>query len=91
MEDKVSLKFYLYMIETPKNLRMVSELRHVLKERFDDKFSLEVIDILNNPEIAEEQNIFATPTLIKKAPLPSKRIIGDFTSGEKVLRALKLI
>ena len=91
MANKILLRFYLYMIETPQNVRMVSEMKHILEEKLGDKFVLEVIDVLSDPEIAEKQNIFATPTLIKDAPPPPKRIMGDFSSGEKVLRALELI
>ena len=91
MTDKVSLKFYLYMVETPQNIRMVSELRRILEERFGDQYLLEVIDVLNEPERAEKQNIFATPTLVKTIPLPLKRIIGDFSNGERILRLMDLI
>lgn len=90
MADKLYLKIYLYMVGADENVRMVSELRRILEEKYAGHYLLEVIDILNEPEIAEEQNIFATPTLVKTEPPPPKRIIGDFSSGEKVLKALGL-
>jgi len=88
MAENIVIKFYLYMVESPKNVQMVAELKRVLDGKYKDGYTLEVIDILNNPDLAEKNNIMATPTLVKSEPLPSKRLVGDFSNGEKIIDLL---
>jgi circadian clock protein KaiB len=54
------------------------------------RYELEVVDIYQNPALAEEEQIIATPTLVKQLPLPLRRIIGDFSDREHVLLGLDL-
>jgi circadian clock protein KaiB len=54
------------------------------------EYQLEVIDVLANPQIAEDEKILATPTLIKQLPPPLRRVIGDLSDKEKVLLGLEL-
>lgn len=70
--------------------RAVSNLRRLEEVGFPGEGEIEVIDVLRNPELAEEFKIIATPTLIRIRPEPEKRIIGDLGDEELVLRALDL-
>ena len=54
------------------------------------QWNVEVIDVLVNPELAEQRRILATPTLVKEEPLPSRRVIGDLHDEERVFTALSL-
>lgn len=55
------------------------------------RFKIEVIDILEHPELAENEKILATPTVIKELPPPMRRVIGDLSNAEKVLIGLDLL
>jgi circadian clock protein KaiB len=68
----------------------VSNLKRICEEYLEGKYELEVIDLYKNPLLAKEEQIIAAPTLIKKLPLPFKRIIGDMSNQEKVLMGLDL-
>jgi circadian clock protein KaiB len=68
----------------------VANLRRLCDEHFAGDCDLDVIDVLQRPELAEEQRIFATPTLVKESPVPSRRVIGDLTEIRKVLSGLDL-
>ncbi len=56
-----------------------------MESTFDGHYNLEVIDIIENLEMAEKDNILATPTLVKSSPPPERRIIGDLSDRKKVL------
>ena len=89
---KVKVKLKLYITgHTPRSDKATQNLKKISKEQFDDKFEIEVIDVLKNPQLAEEEKILATPTLIKKIPFPIRRIIGDLSNTEKVLLGLDLL
>lgn len=68
----------------------VSNLKHILDDKIEDQYDLEIIFVTKTPELAEIADVICTPTLIKETPLPSKRIIGHFMDKEKVLNALEL-
>ena len=85
-------KLYLYMSgETPPSVAGAYNLRVLLDKELKGQYSLEVINVLDNPQRAEEDNILATPTLVKASPPPEKRVVGDLSDEEKVLTALGLI
>ena len=67
---------------------IIETLRGFLTERFNDQHSLEIVDVLEAPQRAGEDMIFATPTLVKNAPLPIHKIIGDFRSKEALFPVL---
>lgn len=83
------LKLYITG-QTPNSERAVANLRRICDEHFSGDCELSVIDVLERPEVAEEQRIFATPTLVKEVPAPSRRVIGDLTEISKVLSSLDL-
>ena len=85
-------EFRLYVVgRTPESLMVTDELVKLLEDALDSDCSLEVIDVIENPELAEKAKILATPTLVKVAPEPVKRIIGDLSDKETILPALGLI
>jgi circadian clock protein KaiB len=60
------------------------------EEHLKDQYELEVIDIYQQPELAKAEQLIAAPTLIKKLPLPLRRLIGDMSQSERILVALPL-
>jgi len=81
--------FLLYITgRRQKTLELIEVLRGFLSERFKDQYSLEIIDVLEDPRRAEEDMILATPTLVKSAPLPIKKIIGDFRNSQDLFAVL---
>jgi circadian clock protein KaiB len=76
---------------TPRSARAVKNLRAICDEHLEGRYDLEVIDIYQQPVLAKGEQIVAAPTLIKKLPLPMRRIIGDMSNRERVLLALHLV
>ena len=76
---------------TPNSVRALNTLREILESEFKGVYALKVIDVLKNPQLAEEDKILATPTLAKILPPPVRRIIGDLSDREKVLIGLDLL
>ena len=68
----------------------ISNLRRICEQELEGQFDLEIIDVLEFPELAEDEKILATPTLIKSLPLPLRRVIGDLSNTEKVLLGLEV-
>ena len=76
---------------TPNSMRALKTLRNILETEFRGIYALRVIDVLKNPQLAEEDKILATPTLAKILPPPVRRIIGDLSDRERVLIGLDLL
>lgn len=76
---------------TPNSMRALKTLRNILETEFLGVYALKVIDVLKNPQLAEEDKILATPTLAKILPPPVRRIIGDLSDRERVLIGLDLL
>jgi circadian clock protein KaiB len=76
---------------TSRSSRAVSNLRAICDEYLEGRYDLEVIDIYQQPVLTKGEQIIAAPTLIKKLPLPIRRIIGDMSNRERVLLGLDLI
>ncbi|GAL95124.1 circadian oscillation regulator KaiB [Microcystis aeruginosa NIES-44] len=72
-------------------MRALKTLKNILEEEFQGVYALKVIDVLKNPQLAEEDKILATPTLAKVLPPPVRKIIGDLSDREKVLIGLDLL
>ena len=84
MGKKYVLKLYV-LGETANSKKAIRNIKEIFKDELKEAYSLEVIDILKNPQLAEEDKILAVPTLIKVLPAPVRRIIGDLSEKEKVL------
>lgn len=76
---------------TPNSVRALKTLKDILEEEFQGVYALKVIDVLKNPQLAEEDKILATPTLSKILPPPVRKIIGDLSDREKVLIGLDIL
>ena len=76
---------------TPNSMRALNTLREILDNEFKGVYALKVIDVLKQPQLAEEDKILATPTLAKILPPPVRKIIGDLSDREKVLIGLDLL
>ena len=76
--------------QTTKSIAAFANLKQICEEHLKGKYSIEVIDLLKNPQLAKGDQIVAIPTLVRKLPEPFKRIIGDLANTERVLVGLDL-
>jgi len=76
--------------QTLKSQAAIANLRRICEEQLAGEYELIIIDVLEQPQLAEDDRILATPALVKQMPLPSRRIIGDLSDKEKVLLGLDL-
>jgi len=90
MSKKYLLKLFVTG-QTPRSELAIENLRRICEEEFSNEYELIVVDILKRPQLAEDEKILATPTVIKELPLPIRRIIGDLSDREKVLLGLDLV
>jgi circadian clock protein KaiB len=77
--------------QTPKSLAALTNLKKISEEHLKGRYEIEVVDLLVNPRLAKDHQIFAVPTLVRKLPEPIKKIIGDLSNTERVLVGLDLI
>ena len=75
---------------TPKAVAALANLKSLCEEHLKGRYTIEVIDLLKDPQLAEGDQILATPTLVRALPTPIKRIIGNLASSERVLVGLDL-
>jgi circadian clock protein KaiB len=75
---------------TPRSARAISNIRQICDVHLKGRYDLEVVDISQHPMLAEGEQIIATPTLIKKLPLPLRRFIGDMSQSERIVLGLDL-
>jgi circadian clock protein KaiB len=81
--------FRLYVTgASPNSLRAIANTKELCEEHFNDNYELEIIDVHQQPSVARKENIIALPLLIKKHPLPEKRLIGDMSDMERVLKSI---
>jgi circadian clock protein KaiB len=76
--------------QTPRSQRAIANLRSLCDQELKGRYELTVIDVLEHPQLAEDQKILATPTVIRELPPPIRRIIGDLSDSERVLLGLDL-
>jgi len=88
-ELKWELRLYIAG-QTPKSVFALNNITKYCKEHMDGQYTIEAIDLLVNPQLAEGDQIFATPTLVRKVPEPIRKIIGDLSNEEKVLVGLNI-
>ena len=88
-KDKYVLRLYVTG-STNRSFSAISNLKKICEEYLEGRYELEVIDLYQKPGLAKGDQIIAAPTLIKKLPLPFRRIIGDMSNKEKVLVGLDL-
>ena len=76
--------------QTPKCMRAFTNLKRLCEEHLADRYRIEIIDLLQNPQLARGDQILAVPTLVRQLPEPVKKIIGDLSNTERVLVGLDL-
>ena len=82
----------LYIIgKTGRSENTVNHLNEIFRDEWAEEYSLEVIDVIENPDLAEQDRIFVTPTLIKVSPEPAQRIVGDLRRKDLLLPGLGLV
>ena len=89
-KDKWILRLYVAG-KTPKALTAFTNLKKICEEQLNGKYSIEVIDLLINPQLGVEDQILALHTLVRKLPVPVRKIIGDLSDTERVLVGLDLL
>jgi circadian clock protein KaiB len=83
------LKLYITG-HSPRSEHAILNMKRICEEELADGYELIIIDVLEHPQLAEDERVLATPTLIKALPPPLRRIIGDLSDTEKVLFGLDL-
>lgn len=76
--------------KTARSERAIDNLRRICHEELQDQYEMEIVDVLENPQLAEDEKILATPTLVKRLPPPLRRLIGDLSDTEKVVLGLDI-
>ena len=76
--------------QTPKSIKALENIKKYAEEYLAGKYSIEIIDLLKNPQLAEGDQILAVPTLVRKFPEPIRKIIGDLSNEERVLVGLNI-
>ena len=88
-KEKYLLRLYVTGT-TPQSIRAITNIKRICEEHLKGRYVLEVIDLYQQPELAQREQIIAAPTLIKKLPAPLRRIIGDMSSLDRVLAGLDI-
>lgn len=88
-EFKWQLKLYIAG-NTPKSVTAINNLKKYCEAHLKDQYQIEVVDLLVHPQLAEGDQILAVPTLVRKVPVPIRKIIGDLSNEEKVLVGLDI-
>ncbi len=87
--DMWNLRLYVAG-QTPRAMAALDNLKRICEEHLAGKYTIEVIDLLRNPQLARGDQILAVPTLVRKLPEPVRKIIGDLSNEERVLVGLDL-
>ena len=90
MEKKFILRLYVAG-QTQKSITAFSNLKDICEKHLKGKYTIEVIDLKENPQLAKDDQILALPTLVKRLPPPVKKIIGDLSNTERVLVGLDIV
>ena len=94
METEANKKWNLRLYvagQTPKSVTALANLKRICDEHMNGEYSVEVIDLMENPQLARRDQIVAIPTLVRELPSPLKRIIGDLSNTERVLVGLDVV
>ena len=90
-EEGGSYVLRLYVAgKSPKSVNAIANIKKICEENLQGRYELEVIDLYQQPQLAQGEQIIALPTLIRKLPPPLRRIIGDMSNTERVLVGLDI-
>jgi circadian clock protein KaiB len=87
--DRWILRLYVAG-QTPKCVTAFKNLKRICEDQLKGRYSIEVIDLLQNPQLSREHQILAIPTLVRKLPVPVRKIIGDLSDTERVVVGLDI-
>ena len=88
-KDKAAWALRLYVAgQTPKSVAALTNLKRLCESHLAGRYKIEIVDLLKNPRLAAGDQILAVPTLVRKLPVPIKKIIGDLSNEERVLVGL---
>ncbi len=76
--------------QTPKSILALANLKQICEDHLQGRYEIEVIDLMENPQLAQGDQILALPTLVRRLPEPIKKIIGDLSNTDRVLVGLDL-
>jgi circadian clock protein KaiB len=76
--------------QTPRSIAAFGNLKRICEEHLPGQYQIEVIDLIENPQLAQGDQIFAVPTLVRRLPEPVRKIIGDLSNSERVLVGLDI-
>jgi circadian clock protein KaiB len=83
--------FKLYVAgHTPRSVTAIANLKALCEEHLPGRYKIEIIDLIERPELARSDQVVAIPTLVRKLPVPIRRIIGDLSNTERVLVGLQV-
>ena len=85
-------KFKLYIVkDNPSSRILIEQIKYVFQNILKDGYYIDIVDILEHPELAVKDKVIASPTLIKEFPYPQKRLIGQFNDKKKLTSGLNLL
>jgi circadian clock protein KaiB len=93
LEESKSARYVLRLYvsgTTPRSLAAIEAVHNLCEEHLAGRFEIEVVDVYQRPELARANQIIAAPTLVKELPPPLRKLIGDLTDVERVLRGLDI-
>jgi circadian clock protein KaiB len=88
-QERWELRLYVAG-QTARSLTAFANLKRICEEHLEGRYSIEVIDIVERPQLAKDEQIFALPTLIRRLPSPMRKIVGDLSNAESALVGLQL-
>jgi circadian clock protein KaiB len=88
-DDSWNLRLYV-VGQTPKSVAAIANLKKFCADHLDDRYTIEIIDVAADPKIARRDEIVAIPTLVRKLPVPMRKIIGDLSNTDRVLVSFDL-
>ena len=89
VKEGYSLRLYVAG-QTPRSIAAIANLKRICAQHLAGEYKIEIVDLMENPALAQRHQIVAIPTLIRELPEPIKRIIGDLSNEEKVLVGLDI-
>ena len=75
---------------SPKCLRAIENLRRACEEHLAGRYTIEIVDLLENPRRAADDQILAVPTVVRRLPAPIRKVVGDLSDGDRFLVGLEL-
>lgn len=91
-EDRQKYVLTLYVAGiSPRSEQAIRSVKELCEQHLKDRYELQIVDIYQHPESLKEAQIIAAPTLVKKLPLPLRRLIGNMTDKERLILALDLV